>query len=54
MGRTVVLPELWTAEAPVDVLVRARPEAYGASYEELATELSRITEALCSDPSSWR
>lgn len=54
LGRTVVLPRLWAAGAPVDVLVRARSDAYEAPYEVLEAEVSRVTEVLCSDPSSWR
>lgn len=47
-GRIQVLPRLWEAERSVDILVRARREAYDASYEELETELTTLTENLCS------
>ena len=32
----------------LDVLIRARPEAYNASFGELRSELAGLTEALCS------
>jgi ribonuclease P protein component len=48
IGRTEVLPRLTTAERPLDVLVRARPEAYDASFAELRDDLVRLTEELCS------
>ena len=42
--RLEVLPRLDAAQLPVDVLVRARPEAYGATYETLRDELVRYVE----------
>lgn len=45
IGRTEVLPRLRSAEASVDVLVRARKEAYEASYQELRDELLEWTES---------
>ncbi len=48
LGRTELLPRLVAAGRPLDVMLRARPEAYGASFEELREELVRLTEALCS------
>lgn len=51
LGRTRVLPELWAAGRDLDVLVRARREAYEASYEELRAELDTLTERLCSSGS---
>ncbi|HEU0012135.1 MAG TPA: ribonuclease P protein component [Longimicrobium sp.] len=47
-GRTVVLPGLGNRGAALDVLVRARPEAYAATYAELRDELAALTEELCS------
>lgn len=47
-GRTLVLPRLREAGLALDVMLRARPEAYGAAYEELAAELAALTEELCS------
>ncbi len=46
--RTVVLPGLRAQCCNVDVLVRARAEAYGAGYAELKDELTSIQEWLCS------
>lgn len=40
--RTTVLPPLARADARIDVLVRARPEAYGARYDELREELAAL------------
>lgn len=48
IGRVILLPMLRTAEAPLDLLVRARPEAYGASFAELRDDLTVVGEELCS------
>jgi ribonuclease P protein component len=48
IGRTLLLPRLREAAVPLDVLLRARPEAYGASYAELREELRAVVEELCS------
>ena len=48
LGRTVVLPALRNSGLALDVMVRARPEAYAAAYEELRGELTELVEALCS------
>lgn len=48
IGRTEILPRLQAADRGLDVMIRARPEAYGASFAELREELVRLTEALCS------
>ncbi len=48
IGRTEMLPRLSAAGRPLDVMLRARPEAYGAAFAELHEELVRLTEALCS------
>lgn len=45
--RCEVLPRLEGHGRPRDVLVRARREAYGVPYAELAAELVRWTERLC-------
>ena len=42
--RLQVLPRLSEYEANVDVLVRARREAYDASYEQLNDELTELVE----------
>jgi ribonuclease P protein component len=53
IARTLILPRLWTAGSGLDVLVRARPEAYGASYGELEREMEAVVEEACSrGPSS--
>jgi ribonuclease P protein component len=51
VGRTVVLPGLGNSGHALDVLIRARPEAYGASFAELRAELLALTEELCSTAS---
>jgi ribonuclease P protein component len=52
IGRTRVLPALWKAGRSMDVMVRARPEAYHASFADLASELDQVTEGLCCAPPS--
>lgn len=51
LGRRYVLPRLRDAGRPLDILVRARPDAYAAAYAELRSELTSLTERLCSDVS---
>ncbi len=48
LGRTVVLPALRNRGLALDVLFRARPEAYGASFADLRDEVAALTEELCS------
>jgi len=48
VGRTVVLPALRNSGLALDVLVRARPEAYAAAFDDLRGELTELVEALCS------
>ena len=48
IGRTVILPRLRERGQALDLLLRARPEAYAASFEALREELQRLTEELCS------
>lgn len=50
VGRTEVLPRLRSAGLSVDVIVRARREAYAAPFAVLRDELVEVTEALCSEP----
>jgi ribonuclease P protein component len=50
--RLEVLPRLERYRLAVDVLVRARRGAYGASFGELREELARWTERRCSRASS--
>lgn len=48
--RLVVLPALQARTAkdrsPLDVVLRATPAAYGATYAELAADVSRLTQRL--------
>ena len=48
LGRTVVLPRLRNSGLALDVLVRARPEAYAAEFDDLRQELTALVEELCS------
>lgn len=48
IGRTELLPRLRECSLPLDLMVRARAEAYGASYEVLRDELRSLVEELCS------
>ncbi len=43
-----MLPRLSDAGLVLDVLVRARKEAYGAGFRTLKAELQAVTEDLCS------
>jgi ribonuclease P protein component len=54
LGRREVLPCLRKAEVPVDLLIRARKEAYETSFRQLRRELLEVTEELCSGRFSWR
>ncbi len=48
IGRTQVLPRLREEGLALDVLVRARREAYAAGFRTLRAELQAVTEDLCS------
>jgi ribonuclease P protein component len=48
IGRALVLPALRGVPVPLDLMLRARPEAYGASFAELRDELRALAEELCS------
>jgi ribonuclease P protein component len=48
VGRTEVLPRLVKAGIELDVLIRARREAYEAGFGVLKEELAEMTEELCS------
>ncbi len=50
-GRRELLPRLLQANVALDVMIRARPEAYDASYETLRQEVVRVAEELCSSAS---
>ena len=49
IGRTRVLPQLTEQGLALDVLVRARREAYGVGFRKLSDELRSMTEDLCSN-----
>ena len=49
IGRTRVLPRLRDQGLTLDVLVRARREAYGVGFRTLRDELQSMTEDLCSE-----
>ena len=49
IARTSVLPRLREQGLVLDVLVRARREAYGVGFRSLKDELQSMTEDLCSD-----
>jgi ribonuclease P protein component len=51
IGRTALLPRLRAAGRPVDLLVRARAEAYSADYSALEAQLKEVVEKLCSSAS---
>jgi ribonuclease P protein component len=48
LGRTVLLPALRNQTVPVDVMLRARPEAYQAEFDQLRSEVTELAEAICS------
>ena len=48
IARTVVLPGLRACGGEVDVLFRARPEAYAATFAQLKEELADLKEWMCS------
>ena len=54
IGRRELLPRMREAGQCGDLLVRARKEVYGASYQQLRRELIEIAEELCSGQPSWR
>ncbi|MFV2006145.1 MAG: ribonuclease P protein component [Longimicrobiales bacterium] len=49
IARTEVLPFLREAGRNLDVLVRARREAYSVGYATLRAEVRGVAEALCSE-----
>jgi len=54
IGRREVLPRLREEALELDLLLRARREAYGVGYHQLRQELIEIIEELCSGPAFWR
>jgi ribonuclease P protein component len=53
-SRREILPRLRIEGVLLDLLIRARREAYKASYQQLRNELLEVTEELCSGRHSWR
>ena len=51
IGRRTILPEAARRGRAVDVLVRARPEAYLAAFEALEVGIREAVEVLWSDAS---
>jgi len=52
--RRELLPRFKEGGVRLDLLIRARKEAYEASYRQLQRELLEVTEELCSGRFSWR
>lgn len=48
LGRTTLLPALRNQGEAVDVMLRARPEAYAATFQELRDQVGQLAEELCS------
>lgn len=48
IGRTEALPRLAGAARALDLMLRARPEAYDAPFEALRGEIVQLVEELCS------
>jgi ribonuclease P protein component len=49
IGRRDLLPALDASGRPLDVLIRARGQAYRIGYSQLALEVREAVEGLCSD-----
>jgi len=54
IGRRDILPTLTDGRIVVDLLIRARREAYEASFRQLRRELLEVTEEICSGWPFWR
>ena len=48
IGRTEILPALAARGRAIDVLMRARPEAYAATFADLREDLVQLEEWMCS------
>ena len=48
IARTKLLPDLRKAGVEVDILIRARPEAYEADFATIVGELLELEEWICS------
>jgi ribonuclease P protein component len=51
-ARQELMPLCRDRGAELDILIRARPEAYEAEFEELMDEIKELAEQLCSQGSS--
>lgn len=51
IGRVYILPVLDAEASQVDLLVRARPEAYTADFDALRDELLEVRDWICSSAS---
>ena len=49
IGRRHVMPCLFRMAPSIDLLVRARRDAYGAPYSQLEAELLGVVEGVCSN-----
>jgi ribonuclease P protein component len=54
IGRRELLPRFREEGLHLDLLIRARKEAYEASFRQLKRGLLEVTEELCSGRLSWR
>lgn len=52
IARREILPRMRKESLDLDVLIRARPEAYETGYQRLLRELVEVIEELCSGRSS--
>jgi ribonuclease P protein component len=52
IARRDLLPACRTQERAVDILIRARPEAYRAEFDKLREEITELAESLCLPGSS--
>ncbi len=48
IGRISILPAVTARGAAIDILIRARPEAYTAAFADLREELLQLQEWMCS------
>ncbi|MGD2120542.1 MAG: ribonuclease P protein component [Gemmatimonadota bacterium] len=54
ISRRELLPRFREEGLHVDLLIRARSEAYEVSYRQIRRGLLEVTEELCSGRLSWR
>ncbi len=51
-ARLELLPRCWEQGVALDILIRARPQAYDADFGLLRNEIRELAEQLCSHSSS--